>query len=87
VRAVLAYVLLNARKHAGGSARSDPEAEPRLDPASSSRWFDGWARPAAGALDAPAVSPPRTWLLASGWLRHGRIDPGGVPGSRRHRRR
>lgn len=78
VRNALAYVLLNARKHAAdvGSTLSWP------DPASSGRWFRGWARALASPADAPAVALPRTWLLRVGWWRHGRIDPAEVPGRR-----
>jgi REP element-mobilizing transposase RayT len=73
VRHVLAYVLLNARKHGR-------EVAP-LDPCSSARWFDGWRghSPMVDlAVDPPAVFAPRTWLLGSGWRRHGllRFDEG-----------
>jgi hypothetical protein len=61
----------------------------RLDPASSARWFEGWragvARaesPAAFGLRAtPAVSRARTWLLRTGWRRHGLLDPSEIPGT------
>jgi REP element-mobilizing transposase RayT len=82
VRNALAYVLLNARKH----WRERPGAPPpeRLDPASSGHWFQGWRR-APGSREppreAPEVAPPRTWLLSTGWRRHGLIDPAEVPGS------
>jgi hypothetical protein len=57
----------------------------RLDPASSARWFQGWRRAPGGseparALDPPAVSRPRTWLLRVGWRRWGLLDPAEVPG-------
>ena len=54
VRRTLAYVLLNARKHAG-RARSGPRAQ-------------------------VPVAVGRTWLLTTGWRRHGLIDPCVVPG-------
>jgi phytoene/squalene synthetase len=91
VRSALRYVLLNARRHAaklrGGKERLPVPA--RLDPASSARWFEGWragvARaesPAAFGLRAtPAVSRARTWLLRTGWRRHGLLDPSEIPGS------
>ena len=96
VRAALAYVLLNARRHA---RRVLGAVSP--DPASSARWFDGWRRerqmPAevrggAPVLRAevsgghPALRPvarARTWLLGRGWRRHGLLDPSAVPGPRR----
>lgn len=81
VRNAIAYVLLNARRHSAQlSVRLGATAS--IDPASSGRWFDGWrASPHAIAPDAP-VAVPRTWLLAVGWRRFGRIDPGEVPGGR-----
>ena len=84
VRAALAHVLLNARKHWRERHGEAPPA--RLDEASSGRWFDGWRRappgrePAQGALEAPEVAPARTWLLAVGWRRHGLVDSTEVPG-------
>lgn len=81
VRNAIAYVLLNARRHAakpGRLLRGDPC---RVDPASSGRWFDGWRRPPPPAPDSPAVATPRTWLLGAGWRRHGSIDLAEIPGS------
>ena len=79
VRNALAYVLLNARRHARRLTRALG-----IDPASSGRWFDGWRnRPVAEAtVGAIPVSRPRTWLLGTGWRRHGLIDPNEVPGGR-----
>jgi hypothetical protein len=63
VRRVIAYVLLNFRKHL--------RASPGIDPRSSGSAFDGWA----GTTDRPAfygpVARPRTWLGAIGWRRAG----------------
>ncbi len=76
VRRAIAYVLLNARRHA---RRQRPEA--RIDPASSGRWFDGWVRgQARGGAGPPAVARPHTWLLGVGWRCHGLIDAAEVPG-------
>jgi REP-associated tyrosine transposase len=61
VRAALAYVLLNFRKHLRAAAG--------IDPRSSGRWFDGWTgqrRVAQGPLPTP-----RTWLVTIGWRRAG----------------
>jgi hypothetical protein len=82
VRAALAYVLLNARKH----ARRPPRTA-ACDPASSGTWFDGWqarAQVDSGPVDRSGtpVAPPRTWLLRLGWRRHGLIEPSEVPGGR-----
>jgi len=81
VRNALAYVLLNARRHAAklGQRLSKTRG---VDPASSGRWFEGWRSPPAqrAASDLPAVAAARTWLLRVGWRRRGLIDPSEVPG-------
>lgn len=86
VRAALRYVLLNARRHARRLGRRDKDL--RLDPASSAKWFEGW-RPknrrwtvldAPGTASVPPVARARTWLLKTGWRRHGLLDPADVPG-------
>ena len=83
VRNALAYVLLNLRKHlAQRGVRVHPAVQ---DEASSARWFDGWLRgrapdpPSPGRLRPVALA--RTWLLTTGWRRHGLVDPTEVPGS------
>jgi REP element-mobilizing transposase RayT len=80
VRNALAYVLLNARRHAAKRGRARVAAV-RIDPASSGAWFDGWR---CGTPRPPERASPvalaRTWLLRVGWRRHGLIDPGEVPG-------
>ena len=80
VRNALAYVLLNARKHWRQQTGTAPPV--KLDEASSSAWFDGWARNAlsASSLEPPPIAAPRTWLLRIGWRRHGLLDPSEVPG-------
>jgi REP element-mobilizing transposase RayT len=83
VRRAIAYVLLNARRHAAKAGRAVRAWIAAVDPASSGRWFEGWRTPQVRARDAPAVAGPRTWLLAVGWRRHGLIDPGEVPGAGR----
>jgi REP element-mobilizing transposase RayT len=80
VRNAIAYVLLNARRHAAALGLRVQRWAVRIDPASSGRWFEGWRTPHAGATDPPAVAQARTWLLAVGWRRRGLIDPGEVPG-------
>lgn len=77
VRYALGYVLNNARKHGARFAG--------LDPFASGAAFDGWKgptmlpHPALLATQPPVVSA-RTWLLAVGWRRHGRIDVDAIPG-------
>jgi hypothetical protein len=91
VRNTIAYVLLNARRHAAKAGGKLSRAA-RFDPASSARWFDGWRRRPlsedAGASERPASAPvaamppvaqPRGWLLSQGWRRLGLIDPDDVP--------
>ena len=48
VRRALAYVLLNARRHAGRVP-----AKLQLDPASSARWFRGWREDVAQIPEDP----------------------------------
>lgn len=72
-RHALGYVLNNSRKHAAELGIAIPKGW--LDPLSSASWFPGWkdARaPVPPAPDAP-VAAPRTWLLTTGWRRHGLI--------------
>ncbi len=81
VRRALCYVLLNHRHHAAKRGRPvHQRAEP--DPASSGRWFDGWCTATASPPErgAPDVASAQTWLLRTGWRRHGLIDPVEVPG-------
>jgi len=78
VRNALAYVLLNARRHALGAARKVGRGM-MVDPASSGRWFEGWRRPIGPARDAPAVAGAHTWLLRKGWRRHGLIGLDEIP--------
>ena len=74
MRNVLSYVLLNEHKD---RARHG-ELVDGVDPYSSGRYFDGWANvrprppPTARACDCePPVAPARSWLLRTGWRRHG----------------
>lgn len=81
VRNALAYVLLNARRHAAKAGRALASAV-RLDPASSGRWFAGWKVRTESPTDAPAVARARSWLLSVGWRKVGLIDPLEIPGTR-----
>jgi REP element-mobilizing transposase RayT len=82
VRNAIAYAVNNWRKHGEdrGSALS-------IDPVSSAISFTHWrVPPKVIPLDEPlAVSPPRFWLLSTGWTRHGLIDPYEVPGPKLQR--
>jgi len=74
MRNTLAYVLNNWRHHGEDRARSAA-----IDPYSTGIWFRHWrgvgrfVKP-AGFEALPAASPT-TWLLTTGWLRWGEIDP------------
>jgi REP element-mobilizing transposase RayT len=86
VHNALRYVLLNARRHVATTGAKGL-ATVGLDPASSSRWFEGWKYRVPGATEVRAapdqrrpVARAKTWLLAVGWRRHGLLDPADVPG-------
>jgi REP-associated tyrosine transposase len=74
MRNALKYVLLNHHKHRLESAH---ELVDGFDPFSSSRFFDGWKRPAPAcrppSRDGPVVAP-RAWLLTTGWRRYGKLE-------------
>ena len=73
VRSALVYVLQNARKH--GVHYSGP------DRFSSGPAFDGWKEPISLAtrLRLQPLVRARTWLLAIGWRRRGRIGLAEAP--------
>ena len=82
VRNALAYVLLNARRHAARVGRTFSRAF-AIDPASSARWFDGWTRGAYSikrTKEGVVVAAARTWLLSIGWRKWGPLDPNETPG-------
>ena len=92
VRNALRYVLLNARHHAAERGRQ--LARDWIDPYSSAPWFDGFhAYPRSRGHACPPpdwlaflqrqarpTATARTWLLATGWRRHGLLLPTEVPG-------
>ncbi len=86
VRNALAYVLHNARGHA--AARRQRLAATWIDPCSSGPWFEDWRHTPApppwlrDLRRRPCpTAPARTWLLSTGWRRHGAIalDERGPP--------
>jgi REP element-mobilizing transposase RayT len=80
VRNALAYVLLQAQRHA--AKRRGAIGAELIDPCSSAPLFEGFTRgrrPRAGPWDETVVAPS-TWLLKTGWKRYGLIDPTEVPG-------
>jgi hypothetical protein len=79
VHDTLRYVLLNAQRHDAQRGRSREHGW--LDPCSSGLYFNGWRGiPHELPGHDTTVSAPQTWLLAVGWRRHGRFDPGNTPG-------
>jgi REP element-mobilizing transposase RayT len=82
VRRALCYVLLNHRHHAAKRGRLARQQAAEPDPASSGGWFDGWriATALPDPADVPEVASAQTWLLRTGWRRHGLIDPTEAPG-------
>ena len=88
VRNVLAYVLLNARKHAAN--RGERLSRGWFDTFSSAPWFAGWSAPLprdepwmVRAQNRPRpVVDPTTWLASTGWRRWGPLDLEDVPGTR-----
>jgi REP element-mobilizing transposase RayT len=92
VRNAIAYVLLNARRHAAKRIGKLKKAGMKevaplgrawgVDLYSSARWFEGWRTGApARPTTKPPVAEPRTWVLSKGWRLHGLIDPNEVPAS------
>jgi REP element-mobilizing transposase RayT len=78
VRAALAYVLLNHRRHGNAGA-----ASMKIDPCSSGMYFDGWRVPVRAPPsdpDGPIVAASQTWLLSVGWRRRGLIGLAELPG-------
>jgi REP element-mobilizing transposase RayT len=82
VRACVAYVLNNWRRH-----REDRGRTWKLDPFSSAISFGGWKelegqlfgyRPPPG-YRALIVWLPKTWLLSTGWRKHGLVGELEVP--------
>ena len=77
VRNALVYVLANARKHL--------RARRGIDPCSSARWFDGFREFAGDRASAcePVIRDAQTWLLRSGWRRHGLLSVDDAPAAAR----
>jgi REP element-mobilizing transposase RayT len=79
VRNALAYVLHNCRRHRIHPHQNGTGIPDRY---SSAAWFAGW-RIAIEFTGHPFPRPTvdaRTWLLATGWRRHGLIRPAETPG-------
>jgi REP element-mobilizing transposase RayT len=79
VRNALQYVLLNTRKHEAEHGRTLPAD--RIDERSTAICFDGWSTqlPLVCVKDF-GTSPAQTWLLCSGWRKHGLLRIDAVPG-------
>ena len=71
VRNALVYVIGNWRHHGG-----DRYPTLSIDPYTSAAWFDGFRErlpPLPGGAERPTAAP-RTWLLGTGWRRHGLLS-------------
>jgi REP element-mobilizing transposase RayT len=84
MRHTLGYVLCNWRKHGGDRHHA---SETRLDPYSSAPLFDGFRHRRVpdfirGPLELLPVALPHSWLLSTGWRKHGLLDPDERPGGR-----
>ncbi|MHC4516736.1 MAG: transposase [Planctomycetota bacterium] len=81
VRRALAYVLNNGLRHRHRTFCAGGRLAPDL--CSSGWWFDGWKDrftvKGLGRQQKP-VAASRTWLLQTGWRRHGLIRLAEVPG-------
>jgi REP element-mobilizing transposase RayT len=83
----LSYVLNNWRRHK--EDRASFAKTWRVDPYSSGINFGGWTELADSMFlfgtpptyERPLTCFPRTWLLRTGWMMHGLIDTGEVPGA------
>jgi hypothetical protein len=72
------FVLNNTRRHA--AQRRERLAAGWIDDRSSGRFFDGWReKPIVHAAEVP-VAAAHTWLLTTGWRRHGLLKIDEVPG-------
>jgi REP element-mobilizing transposase RayT len=81
VRRVINYVLNNWRHH--GEHSSIDTMDWHVDYFSSGPTFDGWAEPKPPLprrYEPLPTSPPATWLLRTGWRKHGPISMYAVPG-------
>lgn len=86
-RNALAYVLLNARKHAFEDGKVLPADW--IDPRSTGVTFDGWDREIDRSFATYdfGTSTASTWLLRQGWRRHGPIGLDEIPGAEPRRAR
>ena len=86
VRDALVYVLLGSIKHKPeriAAGRKQPSTSELVDVrCTSAAWFKGFVPTCEVALQAstspkyaPPVAPATTWLLTTGWRKHGLIDP------------
>jgi len=88
VRHALAYVLNNWRRHGEDQRRIARRWQ--MDPFSSGAYFDGWKErdrelfipPLPDTYQPMVVWFARSWLLTSGWRRHGLISVAEVPKGR-----
>ena len=80
MRNALRYVLQNAKHH-------EIDLPGPIDPCTSALAFDGWASPSIPVRLLRTVVPAQTWLLTTGWKRHGLLGLDEIPSSRAHAQR
>ena len=76
VRNTLLHVLKNCWKHEVSMQGPDPY--------SSASWFDGWRErlpPEMRGQGSSGAAQPHTWLLRTGWRRHGLLSLDSIPGA------
>jgi len=82
VRLAIRYVLQNGKKHA--TEGCEVRVTQAIDVFTSAPWFDGFREPiTVRDLDKVSrpVAEPESWLLRTGWRRHGLISVWELPAS------
>jgi REP element-mobilizing transposase RayT len=74
VRNALVYCINNYKKH-----ERVTHGRPVIDLCSSARWFSGWTAHRTADDGPPPTEEAHSFLLRSGWHRHGLIHPGEAP--------
>jgi len=76
VRNALVYCINNYKKHYGIH-----DGRMTIDVCSSARWFTGWSEPrSASSVDGPRpTEEAKSFLLKTGWRKHGLIHPSEAP--------
>ncbi len=80
VHTALSYMLANGKKRTAAGRKV--AGSPAVDAFTSAPWFDGFRKPLAApitdAIERP-VALARTWILTTGWRRHGLLSVRDLP--------